>query len=87
VLSTLTLGLPQLCVPQGADQFLNADAVAAAGAGISLMPGDTDPDAISDAVVRLLDDASYRDAAGRVSASIASMPSPDEVAAVLETLL
>jgi MGT family glycosyltransferase len=87
VLSTLTLGLPQLCVPQGADQFLNADAVAAAGAGMSLMPAEADADAIRDAVVRLLDDASFRDAASRVSASIASMPSPDEVAPVLETLL
>jgi len=86
VLSTLTLGLPQLCLPQGADQFLNADAVAVAGAGISLTPDETDPDAIRDAVARLLDDRSFRDAAGRVSASIASMPSPDEVAAVLETL-
>ncbi|HKA94442.1 MAG TPA: nucleotide disphospho-sugar-binding domain-containing protein [Acidimicrobiia bacterium] len=86
VLSTLTLGLPQLCLPQGADQFLNADAVAFAGAGISLTPDETDPDAIRDAVARLLDDRSFRDAAGRVSASIVSMPSPDEVAAVLETL-
>src|SRR5215510_4020265 len=86
VLSTLTLGLPQLCLPQGADQFLNADAVAVAGAGISLTPDETDPDAFRDAVARLLDDRSFRDAAGRVSASIVSMPSPDEVAAVLETL-
>jgi UDP:flavonoid glycosyltransferase YjiC (YdhE family) len=87
VLSALTLGLPQCCLPQGADQFLNADAVAAAGTGISLMPGDADPDAIRDAVTRLLDDGSFRDAAGGVSASIASMPSPDDVAGVLETLL
>ena len=87
VLSTLTLGLPQCCLPQGADQFLNADAVAAAGAGVSLMPSEADPDAIRDAVAQLLDDASFRDAAGRVSASIASMPSPDHVATVLETLL
>ena len=87
VLSTLTLGLPQCCLPQGADQFLNADAVAAAGAGVSLMPSEADPDAIRDAVAQLLGDASFRDAAGRVGASIASMPSPDDVAAVLETLL
>lgn len=87
VLSALTLGLPQLCLPQGADQFLNADAIAAAGVGISLMPDEADADAIGDAVARLLDDGSFRDAAGRVSASIASMPSPDDVAAVLETLL
>jgi UDP:flavonoid glycosyltransferase YjiC (YdhE family) len=86
VLATLTLGLPQLCLPQGADQFLNAAAVASAGAGISLMPGEGDPDAVRDAVARLLADGSFRDAAGGISASIASMPSPDDVGAVLEKL-
>lgn len=86
VLATLASGLPQLCVPQGADQYLNATAVATAGVGIALMPGQATADAIRDAVAHLLGDASFRDAAGRVSASIASMPSPDDVAAVLETL-
>ena len=86
VLASLALGIPQLCVPQGADQYLNAAAVAPAGAGISLMPGEADADAVRGAVTRLLDDASFRDAARGISASIASMPSPDDVAAVLEGL-
>ena len=84
VLAALTFGLSQLCIPQGADQYLNAAAVASAGAGISLMPGEATPEAVRDGVARLLDDAAYRDAAGRVASSIASMPSPDDVAAVLE---
>ena len=87
VLATALHGLPQLCLPQGADQFLNAAAVESANAGISLMPGDCNADAIRDAIARLLVERSFRDAAGCVSASIASMPSPDDVAAVLETLL
>ena len=87
VLATAAHGLPQLCLPQGADQFLNAAAVESAGSGLSLMPGDGNADAVRDAVVRLLVEPSFRDAAGGVSVSIASMPSPDEVAAVLETLL
>lgn len=87
VLATAAHGLPQLCLPQGADQFLNATAVESAGSGLSLMPGDGNADAVRDAVVRLLVEPSFRDAAGGVSVSIASMPSPDEVAAVLETLL
>jgi UDP:flavonoid glycosyltransferase YjiC (YdhE family) len=87
VLATLSLGLPQLCLPQGADQFLNAAAVAASGAGISLSPDDAVADAVRDAVSRLLADTSFRDVARRVSNSIASMPSPDEVAALLESLL
>jgi UDP:flavonoid glycosyltransferase YjiC (YdhE family) len=86
VLATLALGLPQLCLPQGADQFLNAAAVAASGTGISLMPDEGAAGAVRGAVMRLLSEASFRDATSRVSASIASMPSPDDVGAVLETL-
>jgi UDP:flavonoid glycosyltransferase YjiC (YdhE family) len=86
VLAALALGLPQVCLPQGADQFLNAAAVASAGAGISLMAGEGDAASVRDAVARVLGGPSFRDAAGRVSSSIASMPSPDDVAAVLETL-
>jgi UDP:flavonoid glycosyltransferase YjiC (YdhE family) len=86
VLATLALGLPQVCLPQGADQFLNAAAVASAGAGISFMPGEGDADAVRDAIARVLDDASFRDASGRVRSAIASMPSPEEVAAGLEAL-
>jgi hypothetical protein len=52
-----------------------------------LLPGEEAAGAVGDAVTRLLGDASFHDAAGRVSASIASMPSPDDVGAVLETLL
>ena len=86
VLATAALGLPQLCLPQGADQFLNAASVESAGSGISLMPNDGNADAVRDAVARLLVEPSFRAAAGRVSRSIASMPSPDDVAAVLETM-
>jgi UDP:flavonoid glycosyltransferase YjiC (YdhE family) len=86
VVAALTRGLPQLCLPQGADQFLNAAAVAGAGAGISLLPGEATPAAVAGAVARLLADGSFADAARRVSESIASMPSPDDVAVILETL-
>jgi UDP:flavonoid glycosyltransferase YjiC (YdhE family) len=64
-------------VPQGADQFLN---------GISLSPGEATADAVGDAVVRLLEDASFAHAAGRVAQSIESMPAPDDVVTVLEAL-
>ena len=86
VLATLALGLPQVCLPQGADQFLNAAAVSSTGVGISFTPGERDTDAVRDAIVRVLDDAAFREAAGRIRSSIASMPSPDEVAEGLEAL-
>jgi UDP:flavonoid glycosyltransferase YjiC (YdhE family) len=43
-------------------------------------------DAVRAAIVRVLEDASFRGAAGRVRSSIASMPSPDDVAEGLEAL-
>jgi UDP:flavonoid glycosyltransferase YjiC (YdhE family) len=71
VVATLDHGLPQLCLPQGADQFLNAEAVASAGAGVALLPGAVTAETIRDGVATLLDDGSYRDAARRVGPGVA----------------
>ena len=79
-LAALGAELPQLCLPQAADQFFNAAACVRAGAGIALMPDALSAEAVTDAVGRLLTDAAYRDAASRLSREIAAMPSPDEVA-------
>jgi UDP:flavonoid glycosyltransferase YjiC (YdhE family) len=86
-LATLALGIPQLCLPQGADQFLNASAIAAHGAGLSLPPDAADPEAIRTAVGRLLDDPSYREVAERIAVSIAAMPAPEEVVGALQALV
>jgi len=86
VLATLAHGLPQLCLPQGADQFLNAAAVAGSGAGLSLSPEELGAEAVSAAVERLLVEDSFRRSATSVAASIEAMPSADDVAAVLEAL-
>jgi UDP:flavonoid glycosyltransferase YjiC (YdhE family) len=84
VLGALTLGLPQVCLPQGADQFLNAAAVVASGAGLSITPEAASTEAVRDAVASVLGDDSYRHAAQRIAAAITAMPSPDEVAGILE---
>jgi len=86
ILGALALGLPQVCLPQGADQFLNADAVAASGAGLSIAPSAATPAAIGSAVATVLSHAEYRKAAQRVASSIGTMPEPAAVASVLETL-
>jgi UDP:flavonoid glycosyltransferase YjiC (YdhE family) len=86
-LGALALGLPQLCLPQGADQFLNAAAIAAAGAGLAILPDECTPEAVSHAVERLLEDQAIRDAASRVGESIRAMPPVEEVAALLETVV
>jgi UDP:flavonoid glycosyltransferase YjiC (YdhE family) len=50
------------------------------------MPPEATAEAVRDCVSRLLGDLSFRDSARRIGASIASMPSPDDVAAVLESV-
>jgi UDP:flavonoid glycosyltransferase YjiC (YdhE family) len=86
VLGGLALGIPQLCLPQAADQFLNAAAVARAGAGLAIAPEEVDAAGVGDAIRRLLDDGGFRAQARRVADEIASMPSPEAVATVLVTL-
>ena len=86
-LGALGRGLPQLLLPQGADQFLNADACRRGGVGLVLEPADANGAAIATAVAWLLDEQSFRDRAREVAAEIAAMPGPDDVAVVLEGLL
>jgi MGT family glycosyltransferase len=79
----LTVGAPQLILPQGADQFANADAVSAAGAGLRLLPDELSADAIAEHIRKLLPhhgNAGHRDAARTIAEEIARMPSPDDVA-------
>ena len=83
-LASLGLGIPQLCLPQAADQFINAGQGAAAGAALTLTPNEATADSIAEAVGRLLVEPAFGDAARRVREEIAGMPGPDEVAAVLE---
>jgi UDP:flavonoid glycosyltransferase YjiC (YdhE family) len=78
-LGALAVGAPQLLLPQGADQFANADAVTAAGAALCLLPDEVSADAIADHV-RTLSHSSHRDAARTIAEEIARMPSPAEVA-------
>jgi UDP:flavonoid glycosyltransferase YjiC (YdhE family) len=87
VLATLGQGLPQLCLPQAADQFRNAAGVDQAGAGIRMSPQAATPDAVADGVRRLLAEPEFAAAARRVSLEIAAMPSPEEVVGVLEGLV
>lgn len=82
-LGTLARGLPLVVVPQGADQFLQAAVVSAAGAGIAVQPGPDVPQAVAKAVTTLREDAAYADAARAVAEQIAAMPSPAAVAAQL----
>jgi UDP:flavonoid glycosyltransferase YjiC (YdhE family) len=79
VLSALEVGLPQLLLPQGADQFFNAEILTTAGAGRALPNDAQQPGAIGEAVQALLDDAPERQVAARLRDEIAAMPSPADV--------
>lgn len=82
-LGALAVGAPQLILPQGADQFANADAVSAAGAALRLLPDELSADAVADHVRKLLPHSGHRDAARAIAEEIARMPAPDEVASRL----
>ena len=79
-LAALSHGLPQLCMPQAADQFLNTRACVEAGVGLALEGAEITESAVADAGQRLLSDTEFRAAAGRVAEEITHMPPPNEVA-------
>jgi UDP:flavonoid glycosyltransferase YjiC (YdhE family) len=85
-LGALTFGCPILFLPMGADQFVNAERVTAAGAGRPLLPARRRAVAVRDEVRRLLDEGSFTDAAESLSDEIAAMPAPSAAVTALEAL-
>lgn len=82
----LVAGVPMLAVPQGADQFMNAEAIEAVGAGLRLLPSELTPTAVRDSVRRLLDDRRFADVARAEQAAIREMPTPESIVPRLEAL-
>jgi UDP:flavonoid glycosyltransferase YjiC (YdhE family) len=82
--AALMKGVPLVVLPQGADQFFQAERVAAAGAGLALDPSSQAPETLVAAVRTVLEDVSFRDNVTTIAKEIAAMPDADEVAAVLE---
>jgi MGT family glycosyltransferase len=80
-LGAITAGIPQLCLPQAADQFRNAELCERSGVGMSLGPAAASRDAIRDALRHLLAGHAFHDATAQLATEIAAMPHPDEVAA------
>jgi MGT family glycosyltransferase len=63
-------GVPMVIVPQRGDQFLVARRLAELGAGIAIAPADATPARLRDAVERMIAEASFRDRAGALGASL-----------------
>jgi UDP:flavonoid glycosyltransferase YjiC (YdhE family) len=74
-------------LPQLDDQFDNADAVVKAGAGIRLLPEETNPAAVVRACWEVLGDDSHIAAANAMAHEIAAQPGPAEIATLLGCLV
>jgi UDP:flavonoid glycosyltransferase YjiC (YdhE family) len=79
-LAALAHGVPSLLIPQGADQFENAERCASLGAGLALLPDAVTVESVHAAVVELLRAPSYRFSARRMAGEIESMPHPTDAA-------
>jgi UDP:flavonoid glycosyltransferase YjiC (YdhE family) len=79
VLGALAAGLPQLILPQGADQFANAETLSALGAAKALVGDAIRIDAIEAGARELLDGPTAREVAQGIAAEIAGMPTPEAV--------
>ena len=86
-LGALAFGLPLLIVPQGADQFYNAERVVAAGAAAQLLPDRLTADSAREAVRMLLHDATFQRAAHRIKNELDAMPDPRQAVEMLEQLV
>jgi UDP:flavonoid glycosyltransferase YjiC (YdhE family) len=83
MLGALSYGLPQLMLPQGADQFRNAALCVRTNAAIALQPPEATAEAIHASTIHLFRDSAYSNAAQRVRAELAEMPEMSEAIAVL----
>ena len=87
VLGALSAGVPQVLIPQGADQFFNAEYLTEVGAARVVRNEEQDPGVIRAAVAALLEpDAGERTVARQLQAEIADLPSPASVIPELVSL-
>jgi UDP:flavonoid glycosyltransferase YjiC (YdhE family) len=83
MLGAMSRGLPQLMLPQGADQFRNAELAARTGAALALLPQDSTAQAVGDGVRRLMNERGFASAAQVLRDQIRAMPDADTVIASL----
>jgi UDP:flavonoid glycosyltransferase YjiC (YdhE family) len=82
----LVAGVPQIVLPHGADQHMNASAVEQRGVGLSHLPSDADPATVGRSLQRLLAEPAFSLAADEVRTEIADLPPPAGMVARLQEL-
>ncbi|MFJ2306983.1 nucleotide disphospho-sugar-binding domain-containing protein [Streptomyces sp. NPDC087787] len=82
-LAALDAGVPQILLPDGSDRHVNADAVAARGAGLSAHIDDVTKDSVD----ALLHDDALRVTAAEVRDEMHGMPDPRQLIARLEAII
>ena len=87
-MTTLAAGLPQVILPLfSLDQRLNAERIDAVGAGLAVIPDLDSIAGLADAVERLLNVPSYRDAAAAARHQIEELPPAKHMVPRLESLV
>jgi UDP:flavonoid glycosyltransferase YjiC (YdhE family) len=86
-LTSVAYGVPQLLLPQDQSHMLSADAIATAGAGLSLRADEVNVGSIASAVTSILTEDSWRKAAQALQDENAAQPSPAEVVRSIEELI
>lgn len=81
-MAALGAGVPQLILPHGADQFINASAVAGLGLGAWCPPAEVDAGTLS----KLLADRTIAASAQAAAARMAELPAPTDLVARLTAL-
>ena len=76
----LAHGLPQVILPQGADNYDNAAMCVTAGVAVSLRPEVLDRDSLIAAVRQVLAEPAFAEASARCAAEVAAMPDAAQVA-------
>jgi UDP:flavonoid glycosyltransferase YjiC (YdhE family) len=87
VMGALSLGVPVVCVPLGADQYYNAHLCEERGVGIGLERAGLTTAAVRDAVGQVLEEPSYQAQATRMRNEIRSLANVKAVSVVLEQML
>jgi UDP:flavonoid glycosyltransferase YjiC (YdhE family) len=87
MLGAMVAAVPVLAIPQGADQFMNAERIVGAGLGLRILPDELTPEVIGERLSTLIEDVRFAAVARSFRDEIEAMPAPPEVMSRLVALV